>query len=123
VGTVSNLREQILGAKDRKLMKVETPEWPCGCVYVRTLTPRERMQAKHEGDKDVQHIIVRAVAAVTCDEHGSRIFTEEGDVEQLMDLNGAVIDRIFTAAHDLATKSAPDVKAIEGNSSGTPTVS
>lgn len=114
---LDQIRKGILGAKDRKTVKVETPEWPCGHVHVRSLTPREKIElhAKVKESKDSAepyHVALGCCYSI-CDEEGNRIFQDE-DLEALMDKNAVVLDRVFIAAMELSVPST--VKALEKNS-------
>lgn len=115
-----NLRDAILAADDKKVQRVETPEWPgIDAVYVRTLSARERLnlaaaQEANKGEgKELTH--GRLAAAAICDEHGLRIFIDE-DAAQLAEKSGAVIQRIVRAWLDLNGMSAATTEEKEKNS-------
>src|SRR5689334_3368424 len=88
-----NLRDQILSSHDSITRRVETPEWKCGHVYVRTLShaERRRLFADH-AKKDQDIYLANLAVAIICDEDGSRAFKDE-DAKLLMEKSGPVLDR------------------------------
>jgi hypothetical protein len=108
-------RDQIITSNDRKTEKVETPEWTCGHVHVRTLSHNERckVSASKTGANDDLYL-ARIAAAVICDETGTRIFTDE-DAPALAEKSGAVLDRVVNAWMKLNAVDPAEVKDIEKN--------
>lgn len=95
-----DLREQILGANDRRCVPVECPEWGC-TVYVYNMTAGDRMRVDRafaKGDTDSLNSFMVYLCA--CDESGTRIFSEK-DIPALQNKNGAVVERIIAAAMSL----------------------
>src|SRR4051794_29860377 len=119
------MRESILGARDRKTVRVPTPEWEgCPAVWVRTLSARERMDLQAAVKKDESKSLALTVAMHLSDETGNRVMSDE-DVTALEEKSAAILDRIATAAWQLYADSlsAETAKELEKNSSAAPTVS
>jgi hypothetical protein len=98
-----DLREQILGANDRRCVPVECPEWGC-TVYVYNMTAKEKNQLlistmRNKGVVGTDHH-ARIVYMCACDETGTRIFQEK-DIPLIQDRNGEVVERIAIAAQTL----------------------
>lgn len=121
-----NLRDQILGADDIRLVPVEVPEWKA-TVYVRMLsgTERDRFEAslvKGQGKQrapDLANLRARLVVLCAVDAEGNRIFKDE-DVAALGAKAAAPLDRLFTAAQSLNGLTEKDVEELAGNSGGAP---
>lgn len=125
-------REQILKAQDVKIEMVDVSEWWGGCVYVRSLTGKQRdafeaSRYKWVGDKiELQHDNTRArlLAMTVSDEHGTLLFTE-GDIELLGQKDAAPLDKLFDVAQRLSAMRPKDLEeklknfgaALTGNSS------
>jgi|SRR5581483_4597434 len=114
-----NTRDLILSSNDRKTQKVETPEWSCGHVYVRSLSAAERRkltttnaQATAAGNG---HIVPGIVAAfIISDEAGTRIFTDD-DAAALAEKNTHVLDRISEAYGKLNGLDPKEIREAEKN--------
>jgi hypothetical protein len=99
-------RDEILGANDLRLERVETPEWGgSGFVFVRGMTARER-------DEYDASLLVRdqfsladmrsKLASMTiCDETGKRTFSKD-DVDALAQKSGAAMHRVFKTSQELS---------------------
>jgi hypothetical protein len=100
-------RDQILGARDLKVVEVEVPEWG-GRVRVSMMTGTERDGFEAEtvirrGKKvDVNMVNMRArlVARTVVDETGARLFSDE-DVLELAKKSSAALNRVFETARVL----------------------
>jgi hypothetical protein len=110
-----NIKDQILQCNDRRSKPVETPEWPCARVYVRTLSHAERRKLFATQEKEPDLYLARLAALVACDEAGSRIFNDE-DAPVLAGKSGAVLDRIAETYMAVSTLKPEEVKALEKNS-------
>lgn len=104
---MSNLRDLILSAEDRKLEAVEVEEWGV-TVYLRELSAGQvsRYRAVAVGAVNAQtrevtdpsalmNVGCQVVAWGVCDEMGGRIFTD-ADIAALGEKNANVIDRLST---------------------------
>lgn len=112
-------KESILGAKDRKIEKVEVPEWN-GFVFVRSLMGTERdafEDAMHDGKGKInlKNHRARMAALAICDESGSPLFTL-ADVTALSQKNASVLERICDVAMTLSGMKKGDVENAAKNS-------
>src|SRR4051812_29746479 len=96
------LKEDILSSEDRaKPIRVDTPEWKCGHVFVRVITGTEldaydmAVYKNNEAGTPIvrAELLVRAIA----DESGKRVFSDD-DTISLGAKSGAVLDRLYDAA-------------------------
>lgn len=114
-----NTRESILTSNDRKTQKVETPEWTCGHVYVRSLSAAERRNlsatnAKANAAGNGQIVPGIVAAFIISDEAGNRIFTDD-DAAALAEKNTHVLDRISEAYGKLNGLDPKDIRESEKN--------
>lgn len=121
-------RDDILGAKDIEIERVETPEWG-GYTFVKSMTgiARGRLEKsiteKRGGDTEVNMENLRAViaAATICDEDGKLLFTAE-DAIALGEKSASALQRVFEVSNRLSGTSKDDVKELseelEKNPSG-----
>ena len=115
-------RDAILGASDRKIERVEVPEWG-GCVFVRTLRAFERdafeaSMFKGRGKnrtENLENLRARLVVLAACETGGARLF-DDADVKALGDKSAAPLDRVFGAAQRLNGMTTEDVEEMVGNS-------
>lgn len=117
-----DLREQILGANDRRCVPVECPEWGC-TVYVYNMTAKEKnkllsIAMKNKGVVGDDHH-ARIAYMCACDETGTRIFQEK-DIPLIQERNGEVVERIAIAAQTLNELLDDSVALAEKNSETTP---
>lgn len=97
----------ILGADDRRMTRVEVPEWG-GHVFVRSLSGTEKelfaqaVNTVRNGKAEVNEIGLRAryLAVAICDEQKNPLFTLD-QVEALGSRATMVLDRVWKAALDL----------------------
>jgi hypothetical protein len=122
-------KEQVQAAKDRKIVKVKTPEWaPDGTppeqakechVFVRSMTGAERDSFEWWAvdNRKSQGNLYRAsfVARTACDEQGNLLFSVE-DVSWLSKKNAKALDRVHAAARALSGMTLDDEKELEKNS-------
>lgn len=119
-------REQILGADDRPLTKVDVPEWG-GHVFVRVMGGDERdefeaLQYQRNGASaklNFRSFRARLVALTVTDESGNRLF-DEGDVAALGQKSAAALDRVMSAASNANAFSAADVEDLTKNCESAP---
>lgn len=114
-------RDEILAAKDLKVVEVPIPEWGdgTGSVFVRELTAleREELEASNIVDgKDAPNPMGRVVAMSLCDKDGNRLFTLD-DAPAFGAKGLGALKRIFEAAITVSKLSSDEAKKIEGNSS------
>jgi hypothetical protein len=112
-----SLRDEILKSSDRKIERVETPEWSCGHVHVRSLSAKEHMEYSQTATKfredDEKSLAALMAVYYVCDEQGNQVF-QEGDIPALMEKNSQVLQRIVQAGTKLLLPEA--VKELEKNS-------
>ena len=109
-------KDQILGAKDLVIEKVEIPEWN-GHVNVKSLTGKERDQFEesifHQKGKKMErnfrNLRAKLVALTTVDDDGNLIFNQN-DVEALGDKNASALDKIFSKAQKLSGLTKEDIE-------------
>jgi hypothetical protein len=116
-----NLRDQILGASDAKVIPLEVPEWGCK-VHLRVMSgsERDRFEAstaedKRTGRKNLDNIRARFAVLVLCDEKGERLFAD-GDAAALGKKSAAALDRILEEGSRLNGIGEQDVRELEGKS-------
>lgn len=110
-----NIVDSIRNARDVRVAKVLTPEWPCGHVHVRTVSHAERQKIMLGKDNDAAKYIPHVAAAVVCDENGVRLFSD-GDAAMLAEKSAVVLDRIVNAWINLNAMSNGEAENIEKNS-------
>lgn len=120
-------RDQILKFEDRKLQKVDVPQWG-DFVYIRSLTgserdefeeanlvrTRDRKRGTMSYDVRLQNAKVRLIAMTACDEQGNRIFNDE-DVEALGKKNSAAISLLYNVSASLSGITDEDVEELLKN--------
>lgn len=112
----------ILGAEDRRIQRVEVPEWG-GHVYVRSLSGMEKelfseaVNVVRHGKTEVNDVGLRAryLAVALCDEHKQPLFTLD-QVEALNTRNTVVLDRVWKAALELNAGTEERREALAKNS-------
>lgn len=100
-------RDEILGARDLKVVEVDVPEWG-GVVLVSMMTGRDRDAFEAETvtrrgkqvDVNMKDMRARLVARTVVDESGARLFSD-GDVEALAAKSSAALNRLFEVARKL----------------------
>ena len=103
--------DKILGRQNKGPVPVATPEWPDVELFIRRLSPQERVEfdvesVNQKANSGVAFVTFAAVfCAVIAD--GSRAFAD-GDWKALASDpgSGSVIDRLFSAADDLNALSS-----------------
>jgi Phage tail assembly chaperone len=112
-----NIRDLILNSNDRKTEKVETPEWGCEHVYVRTLShsERRRLRSVTTTASDDDLYLAKLAASVICDEQGNRIFTDD-DAKLVAEKSGPVLDRVVGVWMKLNAVDPATIKDMEKNS-------
>jgi hypothetical protein len=103
--TIPITREELLKLSDRKVEKVEVPEWG-GHLYVRNMTAAERVEYDHwilgpDGMPAIEGVRVKLAIMTCCDEKGERLFKRE-DYPTLSERDGAAITRIFNVSLHLS---------------------
>ena len=123
-------KEQVRTSKDRKIIKVRTPEWApesglsaaeirdCH-VFVRSMDGKERDSFENWWleNKKAQGGLFRAnfCARCICDESGKLMF-DATDVSWLATKSSKCLSRIYSAGAALSGISAEDEKELEKNS-------
>jgi hypothetical protein len=95
--------------------EVFVPEWD-GSVYVRVLRAGEKdaLEQKFTATKN-KNFRARLVAAVVCDEHGGKMFSE-ADIVALAQHSASALEPIITAAMRLNRWNKADLEELEKNS-------
>jgi hypothetical protein len=112
-------RDDILGADDLPVHRVDVPEWG-GTVNVRSMTGYERDQFETSltsgKDKSVnlKNIRARLVSLTAVDDNGERLFTD-ADVDALGRKSAAALDRVFAEAQILNGLRDKDVEELAEN--------
>lgn len=133
---MSNLRDAILAANDRKLEPLEVAEWGV-TVYLRELSAEQvsRYRAIAVGAVNAQtrevtdpsalmNVGCQVVAWGVCDEQGERVFSD-ADVKELGEKNADVIDRLSSQILRLSglgrtvADAKKNSKTIQNGASGT----
>lgn len=110
-------KEQILQANDKRVEKVECPEWN-GFVFIRSLTADQR-DSYEQSLADAKTVIgarAKLVAACMCDKDGKTVQWTPAEVEALGRKSAAVVDRIADRCMVINGMRAEDVEAAEKNS-------
>lgn len=116
-------RADILGAQDRKPIRVEVPEWG-GVVYVRHMSAaaKDRFDAaaRDEKGKFIQELWRARVAAATMvDADGHLLFSEE-DVRALGERSQIALDRVVAVANGANAMDGTAIEELAGNSEPVP---
>lgn len=96
--------EQIIAANDRKLERVEVPEWGGdGYVFVRSLSLGEALAVNKEtaGIEDSGEIMAVQLAAFLSDDQGNALFTDTTSARQLLTRRPEVLARLLKAGQTL----------------------
>jgi hypothetical protein len=115
-------KEQILGASDIEIKKVDVPEWG-GFVYVKGMTGKERdifesmvLEKKGSNPKvNLENIRTKLAVMSICDKDGTKIFNDK-EINELGDKSGKALDRVFNIASKLSGLSKEDVDELAKNS-------
>lgn len=119
-----DLKAAILGAEDRQVVSVKTPEWPVAEVFVRPLSGVDRdwvdqMQSEKrfpdEGSPDWRGIRAGICSRGMCDAAGASLGFTEAEVLALGDKNGAALDRIYRKIRDISGLAYDAVEDAEKN--------
>jgi hypothetical protein len=88
----------ILGAKDRKIVAVDVPEWG-GTVHVRSLSTAEafNLEQTMRPFEDRRDIMACQLAAFLCDEAGTALFASYQEALPVLDRSPAVLRRVVSA--------------------------
>ena len=113
-------KEMILQADDRKLKKVEVPEWG-GHVFIRTMTGEERdlfenlcQSNKRGASIDITELRANLLALVIVDPDGKRLFTQK-EVKDLNLKNGKVLSDLFEEARKINGIGDDELAELEKN--------
>ncbi len=108
-------------AKDRKIVPVETPEWPDtdGKVFCRPLTSYgkdafELTYSDDDGNRTTQNIRARFAVLVACDEDGNLIFDSK-DADALGEKSGVVMERLWFVGRNESAMTSESVVELEKN--------
>lgn len=97
-------REDIANANDRKVERVDVPEWgEDGHVFVRTMSLREALDINKalRTIEDESEIMSTSLAAFLSDEHGNALFPDAESAKILIDKHPAVLSRLMAAGQKL----------------------
>lgn len=116
-------KDEILAAKDLKVVEVDVPEWN-GTVRVSEITAADRLvlqaqvlddNGKPKKSSELNRLLTIGLCALAIvDENGDKLFTVE-DIEAFGKKCGTAIDRIFSVADDLNGVSATVAGKIKKN--------
>jgi len=116
-------KDEILAAKDLKVVEVDVPEWQ-GTVRVSEITAADRLilqaqvlddNGKPKKASELNRLLTIGLCALAIvDEHGEKLFTVD-DIEAFGKKCGTAIDRIFAVADDLNGVSATVAGKIKKN--------
>lgn len=87
-------REEILGAIDLPVERVEVPEWR-GVIFVRPITAAEQDRLQRDPNV-VENVNARLAAMCICDENGAPMFTED-HIEALGKKSAVAMKRVVEA--------------------------
>lgn len=111
----------IFAANDRKIEKVNVPEWG-GDVYVRVMGGKDKDRfdttfVSANGKANLANIRARLAVLTVCDANGQYLF-DEGDAERLGDKSAVALDRIFEVARRLNGIGDSEIEDVAKNSGG-----
>lgn len=109
-------RDQILSAATLPTEVVSVPEWG-GDVLVSTMSGAARdewEQSLVTGNKRLENVRAKLVAAVLVDADGKRLFTA-ADIAGLGRLSSAALDRVAKVAQRLNGLTAAELEDAKGN--------
>ena len=115
-------KEQILGATDIKVEKVNVPEWG-GDVYVKGMSGAERdkfeasiVETRGSQQKlNMTNVRAKLACYTICDKDGKRLFTDN-EIGELAKKSASALQRIFDAAQKLSGIGAGEVENLLKNS-------
>jgi hypothetical protein len=115
-----SLREKILAANDRPIIRLNIPEWGCD-VFVRAMSGAQRdvfeqfwSKRNEEGTDEAR---ARLAAMVLCEEDGKSVFETVGDgTLNLKDKSATALDRIFNTVLDQNKIGAGGIEEAAKNS-------
>jgi hypothetical protein len=92
----------ILGAKDRKIVAVDVPEWG-GAVHVRSLSAAEALALEQtmRPIEDRGDLMACQLAAFLCDEEGTPLFATYQEALPMLGRLPRVIRRVVTAGMEV----------------------
>jgi hypothetical protein len=111
-------KEDILGADDIVVEKVEVSEWG-GHIFVKGMTGTQRdafeasinQQRGKSRSMNMQNIRARLAAQTICDDAGVRVFNNK-EVKALGEKSAAALDRVFSVAMRLSGITDEDVEEL-----------
>lgn len=111
-----SLKDQILQARDTRLVPVDMEkEWGC-TVYVKALTVKERLRFELDVQKAEHTALHGMVCIAMCDEQGNQVFQYPDDLHLVETKAVASVKKVFDAASKLNDLNAKDVEELEKNS-------
>ena len=105
-------RDEILGARDLPVERVEVPEWG-GAIYLRSLTAAEQDRLQRESGT-LENVNARLAAFCIVDEAGASLFTED-DVEALSKKSASAMARVIGAIARINATTVAEREAIAKN--------
>jgi hypothetical protein len=136
VQTVLLTRDAILASDDRKIEKVEVPEWG-GHLFVKSLTGRERdefelsmLEGKGKNQEvNLRNLRARLVAKTAVDSDDwdtAKPIFQPADIQALGEKNAAALQRVYAKAQELSGLTADEIDEMttelgnaQGSDSGT----
>lgn len=107
-------KDQILGAPDLHVTRVEVPEWG-GEVFLRAFTLADRLELEARPDStDIAAASANAVAIALCDAEGTRLFAAD-EIGALTGKNANVLLRLFKQVAQINALSSRDIAEIVKN--------
>ena len=119
--SVALTKSAILSAKDKRVEKVDTPEWG-GHVYVCSLSGEQKDELEEQLTSSDSHVGLRAwfAAAGLCDEGGNSLGFTPKEVDELSRKNAAPLERIVDKVREISADTAEAVEELEKNSEVAP---
>ena len=111
-------RDDILGAQDIEIEKVDTPEWG-GFTYVKGMTGTERdrlessvvEQSGKNANVNLANIRAKLASETICDEEGKRLFSTK-DIVALGKKSAAPLQRVFDVGQRLSGITGDDIEEL-----------
>jgi hypothetical protein len=111
-------REEVIGAKDIKIERVDVPEWG-GSIFVKGMSGTERDHYEVEilsargtdRQANFENLRAKLASLTVCDQEGHLLFTQD-DIEALASKSSRALQRIFIVAQRLSGLSQADVAAL-----------
>jgi len=113
-----SLKDEILSSEDREILEIQTPEWKCKRVWVRSLSVREEIarEAALKDVTDTEQITSINLSYWLCEENGDVLGFTTDELCRFGARNSRVIERIARAGLGLNRfLSAAAIETEKGN--------